>query len=898
MTGNGTALVGRERELAHLTAVVDAVDRGPVSLFVCGDTGIGKSSLLDAVTAHARRRGFRVRVLGGATNRPFGLWQSLTGPGGVDPAGLPPHLRRSLAALREPHPGASVDETALVTALLLALEHLGTDAPALIVADDIHEADRLSLWLLTEISRHLSTERVVLLSAAPDHAVPSEFTADLPRYRLRPLSEDGAARLLDSWAVPMTARQRRDVLRRGAGNPLALRLFSDAAALPPAAAAPVLALPPITRSLLLHAALADEAEHVDTLTAAAGAAGDLSDWAPAERAGLIAIRNGTVRFRSPLTRVACAAGRTPGDVPAAHRRLAAVTPDPYRRAHHLAEISAEPDEALAATLEAATRGAADFATATVLQSAAERSPDDEHAARRYARAVFAAWCSGEPEWTIELYEKATAATSDADTAAIAACGAGFALMQSARPWQAFDITRRAVRRRPRDEQIALLAICISAGAALSTGVPAHREQLPGLLDLVRPGRPAAPLAGRRPMVDPAAARAAVLAISDPARYATPASPVHPIGAVRAEPLQLTASGTLAFMRDDSARAATDLYSAWSAGSRAGSPGIAMTPLHLLVVAMIDCGRWADVDRLLDEADQLAAVRRVPLLETVVPVLRATIRALRHDQHAPRPAGIPTLPGTTFVDTLTGRAAGLGALAAGDHEQAYAHFRQIFDEDGEPRHYFLGPRSLPQLALTAARTGHAAEARRILQRCRQAVGPVPTARMAMLLAHSAALLDGTPGAENHFRQAVGNPAGTLHWPLEFAEAQLNYGLWLRGRHRVHEARPHLLAARDVFLRLGARAHADQSQRSLPVGLLPAGEPAPRTGKFADLSAQKQMIARMAVSGLSNRQIAERLFLSPRTVGSHLYRIYAELGVGNRHQLRALIDDTTATLPIGA
>ncbi|MEU8244170.1 AAA family ATPase [Actinoplanes missouriensis] len=898
MVEDGTAMIGRGRELAHFTAVVDAAEHGAASLFLCGDAGIGKSLMLSAATTYARRRGFRIVVLTSESRRPFGLWRELIGPGRLNLSGLPSHLRHTLAALWKSRPGtAPADEPAVVTGVLLALEALACDAPALVVADDIHRADRESLWLLAEVSRHLSTERVALLSAAPDHAVPYEFTAGLPRYRLRPLTEDNAARLLDSRPVVMTARRRREILRRAEGNPLALCLLSDDADdMPPPMS--MRALPPLTRSLLLHAALADDAEHIDTLTRAAGAAPDLSDWAPAERSGLIAVRHGAVRFRSPLTRAACIAGRAPGEVRTAHRNVAEATPDPYRRAHHLAEISAGPDEALAARLEAATSGASDFAAAAALLSAAERSPDGERAARRYAQAVFAACRSGEPGWAIELYEKATSAMPDPDMAAVAACGAAFALVQSAQPGQAFHVASRAAQRGPRDEQIALLAINLAAGSALATGVAAHREQLIDLLAAVRPGRTVSAGVSGLPPIDITLTRAAILAVSDPAGYAAAGVRPAPAATAAAEPIALTTSGLLAFMLDDSATAATDLHAAWVTGSRTGSPGITMTMLHLLVIAMIDSGRWSEVDELLDDADQLGTVRRAPLLQKVAPALRALIHALRHGEPADRLAGVPTLPGSTFVDSLTQRAAGITALAAGEYEQAYLHFRRMFDEDGRPRHYFLGPRSLPQLALTAVRTRHAGEARRILILCRDAAGPAPTARMTMLLAHSAALLDDSLGAEEHFQQALADPECASHWPLEYAEAQLNLGLWLRSRRRTHEARPYLLTARDTFLRLGARAHADQAHRGLPVGLLPTGDSAASATTFTALTAQKQMIARMAVSGMSNREIAERLFLSPRTVGSHLYRIYAELGVGNRHQLRSLIEASTAPLPIGA
>jgi DNA-binding NarL/FixJ family response regulator len=60
----------------------------------------------------------------------------------------------------------------------------------------------------------------------------------------------------------------------------------------------------------------------------------------------------------------------------------------------------------------------------------------------------------------------------------------------------------------------------------------------------------------------------------------------------------------------------------------------------------------------------------------------------------------------------------------------------------------------------------------------------------------------------------------------------------------------------------------------------------------MTPQELQIAEMAASGLSNREIGQRLYLSHRTVGSHLYRVFPKLGVTARSELRAALDDTYA------
>ncbi|BBH68197.1 transcriptional regulator [Actinoplanes sp. OR16] len=868
-------LIGRARELADLTAVVGAARHGPASLLLSGAAGTGKTALLDAAVSDARHRGYRIRAL-----RPHALAQHL-----LDTCAdaLPEHLR------------TPDGEPAAVTALLLTFDLLTRDGPALIVADDVHQADDASLRILASALRNTSTERIAVLLAARDGVLPDTATPGIPRYDLGPLTDQAAARLLGTMALPGTSA-RAEILRRAAGNPLALRVLGDPhGELPQEFPAAIRALPPATRWLLLHAALAGSAEHIGILTRAAGMSLDLRHWTPAEQSGLITVRDGRARFRHPLHQAACTVVETPADVARAHRNLAAATDDPYHRARHLAEGNPGRDEVVAAALETAAGGSlarSDYlAAAAALQSAAERSGDDESAARRYARAVFAAHRSGDPEWTIQLYEKATALTRDPHVAGLASCGAGYALVHSAQPGQAFAVAARAARAAAGNDRIALSATLVAAAAALHSGAPEHRAQLTAMLPATA-GRAPTGVNGEHAGEEDAGeeddtrlVRDTVLAIADPAGFATSARCPRSDATGPAGVTRMLLAGTIAFLLDESAKAAGELHTVWDMGTQYGAHGAVLGAFPLMVVALIDAGRWSDADRLLDSAARCAEVR-VPVLDSALPALRATLRALRHDGTATL-GDLPLLPSTTLIDSLQQRAVAMTALAAGDHDTAYQHFRRLWDAGGEPRHYFLGPRSLPQLALTAARTGNRAEAARIVSSARQSAGPAPTDRLAMLLAHAEALLDDTDDAEQHFHRALADPRRAMHWPLEYAEAQLNLGLWLRGRRRMHDARPHLLAARDTFLRLGARGHADQALHGLPVALRPAGEPEPEAEAFTALTAQKQMIARMAADGLSNRQIADKLFLSPRTVGSHLYRIYAELGVGSRHQLRTLI-----------
>jgi DNA-binding NarL/FixJ family response regulator len=125
------------------------------------------------------------------------------------------------------------------------------------------------------------------------------------------------------------------------------------------------------------------------------------------------------------------------------------------------------------------------------------------------------------------------------------------------------------------------------------------------------------------------------------------------------------------------------------------------------------------------------------------------------------------------------------------------------------------------------------------------------------------------------------AGAEGWPFYAARAQLAYGGWLRRQHRMTDSRAPLREAAQAFEALGLLRYADRSHRELRA----SGEAPRRRAQeaWAQLTPQELQIAQLAAEGLSNREIGERLYLSHRTVGSHLYRLFPKLGVTSRTQL---------------
>ena len=135
--------------------------------------------------------------------------------------------------------------------------------------------------------------------------------------------------------------------------------------------------------------------------------------------------------------------------------------------------------------------------------------------------------------------------------------------------------------------------------------------------------------------------------------------------------------------------------------------------------------------------------------------------------------------------------------------------------------------------------------------------------------------------------LADPAGDT-WPFERAQLQLDYGEWLRRQRRINDAKPVLAAALETFRRLGASPWTRRAEAELRACGVTAQIPPAARDALDGLTAQQREIVILAGRGLTNGEIADRLFLSPRTVASHLYRSYPKLGIAGRHQLHDLVD----------
>ncbi|HEV8399731.1 MAG TPA: helix-turn-helix transcriptional regulator, partial [Gemmatimonadales bacterium] len=232
--------------------------------------------------------------------------------------------------------------------------------------------------------------------------------------------------------------------------------------------------------------------------------------------------------------------------------------------------------------------------------------------------------------------------------------------------------------------------------------------------------------------------------------------------------------------------------------------------------------------------------------------------------------------------------GMVALGSGDFEDAYEQLIRISPPGLLAPHVPYALRVLIDLVEAAMRTGREAEAAAHVAAMQEANIAAVSSRLALLAGASAAMVAPDDRARALFQETLALP-GVERWQFDLARVRLAYGERLRRRRAMREARMQLNAAHGVFERLRARPWMDRASAELRA----TGQTKPRAGDnvLDCLTPQEFEIASLAASGLTNKQIAERLFLSHRTVGGHLHRAFPKLGVATRAALR----DALGSLP---
>jgi ATP/maltotriose-dependent transcriptional regulator MalT len=242
-------------------------------------------------------------------------------------------------------------------------------------------------------------------------------------------------------------------------------------------------------------------------------------------------------------------------------------------------------------------------------------------------------------------------------------------------------------------------------------------------------------------------------------------------------------------------------------------------------------------------------------------------------------------GARLVDLHCAQVRGLAALGRGDFEAAYSHATSVNPPGTLARDTPIGVASSLDLVEAAMHTGRVAQAQAHAAAMTDAGLARLSPRLAVRVAAASAMTAPDTRARHLFEAALATPnAG--RWPFDRARVQLAFGDRLRRLHATREAQPHLSAAYETFRRLGAQGWAHRAAQEMRAAGLPM--PADRRPRPTALVGRDLEIASLAAAGLSNQEIGATLFLSPRTVGSRLYRIYPRLGVSSRAGLRDALE----------
>jgi DNA-binding CsgD family transcriptional regulator len=912
-------LFGRDGELELIEGFVAGAAAGG-ALLILGEPGVGKSVLLDAAATTAAAAGLRtVRAAGVEfeADVPFSALHQLLLPLHGEFSQLSPVHRDALNVTLGFGEGAAPGRLIVCNATLTVLQRSAVARPVLMLVDDLPWVDRASATVLGFVARRLAGSRVGFLATSRTGQDGFFEKAGLPELELRPLGEEAAGRLLSARFPGLAADVRQRVLAEACGNPLALlelplTLANSAAAGPPGSpsflpmsrrlqvhfAAHVEALPEPSRRLLLLAAL-DATGDLRILRALGEASDGLKELAAAERAQLVHMDAHTHRlaFRHPLIRSAVVELASAEERRQAHEQLAGLFAEqPDRRTWHLAEAALGPDEHVARLLEQTAhrilrRGDAVGAVAALLR-ASELSPRSREQGRRLAQAAYVgADMTGDLRHASQLLADARRAGQDRQGSLQAAVTAAHLLLNGDGD---IDTAHRLLAGAIADQAMAADAGEDALGEALYTlmlvcffgGRAALWQPFDAAIAHLSARVPATVQLSSKTIADPARTAAGALALLDAA-----------IGelAVDMNPSWIVRIALAAQFVDRLPGCRAALWEVVRGGREGGAAASAMNAQILLGRDGFWTGQWDQAQRLVDEAVGRCRENGYVLLAWPGRHVQALIAAARGDYQAAETVAGELIQWAAprraeLLQCYAWQVLALTALGRGDFEEAYRHASKISPAGTLASHVPYALLVQMDLVEAAARTGRHSEAAGHVAAVRDADIARLSSRLALLAHASAAIAASDASAPGLFEQALAVP-GVDCWPFDLARVQLIYGERLRRMRAVTESRAHLRAAQETFERLRATPWAQRAVTELRA----TGQAKPRAAEHGrpELTPQEREIALLAASGLTNRQIGERLFLSHRTVGFHLHRVFHKLGISSRAALR----DALAQFPPG-
>ena len=905
-------VVGRDPELDRIEEFLRDGTVGALAML--GEPGIGKTTVWEEATVRAKSRGAIVLVA-----RPAESEAQLSFGGLADLVSkipekllreLPPPQRDALdAALLRTSSAQPPRQQLVATAFLSLLQALAREAPVVLAIDDLHWLDKPSAAVLQFVVRRIRDQPVRLIvsaRSAEQAAALAGIERDVPleRVALGPLSVAALHRVfadvLDrTFSRPVIVR----IAEASGGNPLyaleiARQLDHDVehvsvSRLPvptdvlELVRERVRKLPERTRDALLQAA---SLARPDTTTIDAG------DLAPAEEDGLVSIdADGRIRFRHPLFASAVYSSAALARRRDVHRALAEVVADPIERARHLALGSAEGDLVVLDHLERAThharmRGAPD--TAAELTELALRlvPPDTPRALELRLELAEHLFFASDFEGARRIADASRTAFTDGDLRARA-----LLLLADIDYWRVGESAAVALA-----EDALAVAVEPLVRARCQTSVAMYS----GTVDLAKAGRAAAAaleLLEEQPRAEPglmAAALAARIRADLFLGEGFDAEAAERALALESAAPPLAVDDRVAFKLgqwlryvDDFEGARTQLVLCEQQAREEGDESSLTNILLNRLILETWAGQWIAADDLAERL--VVAFEQQGVVPGDAGLWRAYVDAHFGRLEAVRAAAERGAQREPIIAAIWSRSVGLAELAAGDPDAAYSHLSSAMETLDSVDFREPGVWRVDGDAIEAAiESGARDSATRWLRRFRQRAA---RSRIPWSLAVSARCQGLVLAAEGKLEEAYEALERSLHehdgcpMPFERARTLLVRGRVLRRLKRKRDARTSLEDAREIFAQLGSDAWVARADAELL---------RVRTRRAPDqLSETELRIAEFAAGGLSNAEIASRMFVSRKTVEANLGRAYRKLGISSRAELHAALQRDAESLRSG-
>lgn len=876
-----------------------------------GEAGIGKTALL----AHAAENveGMRILRCRGIESEmviPFAGLAELIRPILSLLDRIPAPQATALAGALALGPAGAYDRFAIGAATLSLLSASAEERPVALLIDDAHFLDRSSAETLLFTARRLLADRIALVLAVREDQPSLLDGTDLRTLRMAGLDRFDAAELLSRANVPDDTLER--LYRASGGNPLALVELVRAAArlptLPSDTPVPLStsiataflrrfgALPEPTRRVLVLAAASETSGLAVLAPACSHFGSDLSDLEAAEEAGLVTVAHGAVEFAHPLARTAIYADASAPERREAHAALAAALPDKDvdQRAWHLAAATVGPDDRVADALAQAGARACERSAYAVAVAAFARAAGlcttDDGGGQLLLAAANAAWLAGDAQRTLGLLDDAQAhdvapavkARIDHLRGQVAMrCGPvtdGYPLIVGAAekiadadPELAVVMFAQAVRACFYTGNTPAMIAAAERAVSLADGHGSHRAAFFAAMAqgiaFVADGQGEAGAASTRQAVE-------ILETSDE---------------LRDDPglLAWAALGPLWLREAETGRGMLDR--AFALVRAQATLGALPNLLHLLARDQATTDQWPAAATSYDEAIRLARetgqqVEVAASLAGLVGLEARQGREVTCREHAAEAMKMCEELGIALYGIWAIQALGDLELGLGRPAEAIGHYQaqtealrlhDIADVDLSPA---------PELVDAFLRLGRDEDAARVAG---DFVAQATAKGQPWALARAArcrGLLADAGELEACFEEALQLHERTPD-AFETARTRLAYGGCLRRAHKRARAREELRAAAGIFQRLGAQAWVNQADAELAA----TGETARRrdVSTLDQLTPQELRIARLLADGMTTRETAAAIFVSPKTVEYHLGHVYQKLGIHSRNELAAAV-----------